>query len=149
MMNDLTHLQQRTIQMEYVVPLIKDLQEVLGEQVVLGALEKVAQLRLSRAEKQQDLALEDMEATLESFAAGDALQYEVIATSEAVFDFDVTSCQYAEMMERLGGREFGHLLICNTDYQLAKSWGLELNRSQTCMQGAESCDFRFRPGAED
>ena len=41
------------------------------------------------------------------FAAGDALQYEVIAADDAVFDMNVHQCQYAEMVEALGGRDIG------------------------------------------
>ena len=37
-MEDLTFFETRRIQMEYVVPLVNDLKEVLGEETVLEAL---------------------------------------------------------------------------------------------------------------
>ena len=36
--DDLTEFEKRTVQMEYVVPLIRDLQRIIGEDVVNAAL---------------------------------------------------------------------------------------------------------------
>ena len=60
------------------------------------------------------------------------------------FDMNVTRCAYAELMERLGARDIGPLLICNADFAMAERAGLELERTQTRMQGAAHCDFRYR-----
>jgi len=49
------------------------------------------------------------------------------------------------MMEELGGRDFGHLLVCRGDFAAAKQIGMKLTRTQTKMQGAPFCDFRYRP----
>ena len=144
-MEDLTFFETRRIQMEYVVPLINDLKEVLGDEAVLEALEKVSELRLERAEKQQTIDFAEMGGMVDYYAAGDALEYEVIASSADQFDVDVQVCRYAQMMEELGGRDFGHLLICSGDFVSAKEMGLELSRSKTVMQGAGMCDFRYKP----
>ncbi len=147
-MANLTHLEKRRIQMEYVVPLIKDLQAILGEDVVLAALAE----RNRRAEgsaavlgKEVSPDFGRMAKATEGFAAGDAMDYEVITSSESAFDMNVHRCGYAEMMEDLGGREFGHLLICNGDFAAANRIGMALERSQTRMQGDSYCNFRYRP----
>ena len=44
----------------------------------------------------------------------------------------------------MGARDIGHLLICNRDYPAAAKIGMNLTRSQTRMQGAGFCDFRYR-----
>ena len=82
--------------------------------------------------------------TTKLYAAGEALDYEVVTDDGERFDMDVRRCAYAEMMERLGARDVGHLLICNFDFPLARRAGLELTRTQTRMQGADFCDFRYR-----
>jgi len=148
-MSELTHFDKRKIQMEYVVPLVKDLQEVLGETEMLEALEQVGRLRLERASKKAEIEISQVEPMLGMYAAGDSLRYDVIASSSEGFDFNVTHCRYAEMMEELGGREFGHLLICNGDFVGAREFGLELKRTQTRMEGAQHCDFRYQSGATD
>lgn len=48
------------------------------------------------------------------------------------------------MMGDLDARDIGHLLICNLDYPIAVRAGTDLARSQTQMQGASCCDFRYR-----
>jgi hypothetical protein len=57
---------------------------------------------------------------------------------------NVTRCAYQEMMERMEARDIGHLLICNLDFAIAERARIELKRTQTCMQGASHCDFRYQ-----
>ena len=144
-MSELTFFDKTRIQMEYVVPLINELKEVLGEETVLDALDKVSKLRLERTDKKEEADFSQMNEMVEIYAAGSALEYDVIASSADLFDVDVHVCRYAEMMEQLGGRDFGHLLICSGDFISAKEMGMDLSRTKTRMQGADSCDFRYRP----
>ncbi len=142
----MTILERLTQQMEAVVPLVRDLQEILGEEVVNAALDE---RNRRNAEKARAAAtpLDDLSGFaqgMEAYAAGDALEYSVIASDADRYDVDVTRCGYAAMMERLGARDIGHLLICHQDFALADAVGLELVRTQTCMQGASHCDFRYR-----
>lgn len=148
-MSELSYFDRRRIQMEYAVPLIKELQDVLGERVVLDALEEVNRRREDSTETQQQVDMEKMGDLVQIYAEGDALEYEIIASSADRFDMNVNNCRYAQMMQELGGRDFGHLLVCDADFISAKQLGLSLSRTQTCMQGATYCDFRYRPLAGD
>jgi hypothetical protein len=132
--------------MEYVVPLVRDLQAILGEKVINDALAERTRRRVEAAEKTPapDTDLSNLAEGMEYFAEGDALDYEILAAEPERFDVNVTRCEYANLMERLGASDIGDLLICNNDYELAVGWGTKLTRTQTCMQGAEHCDFRFR-----
>ena len=144
--SDLTILERMTIQMEYVVPLIRDLERILGKETVHAALAKRVELMTEDAKPHANPApdLASMAAGLETYAQGDALDYTVHAADAERFDFDVTGCRYAQMMEQLGARDLGPQLICNLDFPMAERAGLELRRTQTCMQGASHCDFRYR-----
>lgn len=146
----LTHLEQMTIQMEYVVPLIRDLQQILGEGVVNEALAERARRQLEHAHEapapNADLAKLGRQLT-DYYAAGNALDYEILAADDEHFDVDVKRCGYEKMMDRLGARDIGHLLICSLDFATAADLGMDLTRTQTCMQGAGFCDFRFRKGS--
>ena len=143
-MAELTFLERRRVQMEYVVPLVRGLQEVLGEEVVIEALEELGRRRLASATPVQEADFSGMDDMVGMFAAGDALDYDVIASTADSYDLNITRCGYAEMMEELGGRELGHLLICNGDFVSAAEMGMSLSRTQTRMQGADHCDFRYR-----
>ncbi|MCS5567436.1 MAG: L-2-amino-thiazoline-4-carboxylic acid hydrolase [Pseudomonadales bacterium] len=144
-MTELTNFERVKIQMEYVVPLIKDLQALLGADEINNALKR--RTRASEdsiaSDKQPDFGR--MAEGAKMFAEGGALDYDIIASGDEHFDMDVKRCQYAEMMDELGGREFGHLLVCNRDFAAAKRIGMTLTRTQTKMQGADYCDFRYRP----
>jgi len=143
---DLTFYERIAIQMEYAVPLIRDLQCSLGEQQVNAALEERLrrQLEAAREAPAPEADMSRMEAGTELYAAGGALDYEIVASDAERFDLDVTRCGYAQLMEQLGARDIGHLLICNLDFAMAERSGTQLTRTQTCMQGAAFCDFRYR-----
>ena len=143
---DLTIHERMTIQMEYAVPLVRDLQRILGVDTVNRALEERIEVSTKAAAETStsEPNLRAMAAGTEVYAAGDALDYEVLAADDERFEMNVTRCGYKEMMERLGARDIGHLLICNLDFPMAAEAGLLLDRTQTCMQGASHCDFRYR-----
>ena len=58
---------------------------------------------------------------------------------------NVTRCEFASFFDDLGAPDLGFLLVCALDYDIADGVdGLSLDRSQTIMQGADHCDFRWR-----
>lgn len=142
---DLTMLERITIQMEYAVPLIRDLQKVLGEEVVTAALAQRIKDQTEEAKKSGAVLddLSDMAPGVETYAAGDALDYDIVRADKDHFDMNVTGCRYAKMMEKMGAQDIGHHLICGIDYPMAEQMGTTLKRTQTCMQGATHCDFRY------
>ncbi len=143
--DNLTFLERTTIQMEYVVPLIRDLQRILGEDTVNAALAQRLKEMTEEAQK-SDAVYEDLTDMVEAtkmFAAGDALDYDVVRADKDHFDINVTGCRYAKMMEELGASNIGFNLICGWDIPQAEQQGLTLKRTQTCMQGASHCDFRY------
>ena len=81
-----------------------------------------------------------------TYARDDALDYEVIEQSQDTFAFDVKRCRYAEFYKELGEPELGFLLVCSADFDTAEGFGgdVKLTRTQTIMQGAPHCDFRYR-----
>jgi hypothetical protein len=81
----------------------------------------------------------------EVWAEEGALEFTVLEETSQTLRFDVTRCQYAELYERLGVKEFGDCLSCNRDASLIRAFNprMQLLRTQTIMQGASSCDFRI------
>jgi hypothetical protein len=58
---------------------------------------------------------------------------------------DVTACRYAQFYNKIGAPELGFLLTCSADFAHAEGFGagVQLTRTQTIMQGASHCDFRY------
>jgi len=84
--------------------------------------------------------------SLRFWTMDDALKIDVIEQTEDVFSFNVTRCRYAELYEKLGIREFGTALSCARDYALIEGFNPDVSfkRTQTIMEGAAHCDFRYR-----
>ena len=84
--------------------------------------------------------------SLQFWTMDNALQIEVLEQSDTVLSFNVTRCRYAELYEKLGIREFGTTLSCARDFSLIHGFNPEvsLERTQTIMDGAPYCDFRYR-----
>ena len=151
-------IEQARIQAQVLVPLVKALQAELGEAranaIVRGALRDLYRgygeaFWRARNEKEEKGAPDVGKAVASAFAAytrDDALDYTVIEQSEDAFAFDVTRCRYAEFYQELGEPELGFLLVCSADFDTAEGFGgdIELTRTQTIMQGAPHCDFRYR-----
>jgi hypothetical protein len=77
-----------------------------------------------------------------------ALQLRILNQDDKTLSFDVTECKYAELYRGLGIPELGSVLSCSRDAAFIEGFnaGITLERTQTIMQGAAFCDFRFRVG---
>ena len=146
-------IEQAKIQAQVLVPLVKTLQAELGEEranaLVREALGGVYR-RLGEQwwqTKGSGNVGEDMASAFASFAKGDALDYRVRAQSEETYEIDVTECRFAQFYKELGEPELGFLLVCSSDFPFAEGFGpdIKLTRTQTIMQGASHCDFRYKP----
>jgi len=150
--NEITFFERLSIQMELVVPIIRRLQDVLGEEVIINALEesnrKLAEQNRSAFPKGSRGDCLSIERGLERFAK-DALEYEMLFLDKDRADFNVASCRYTKMMQNLNAEDLGALVICDADFAMAEKQGLELKRTQTCMKGASHCDFRYRARAAE
>lgn len=81
----------------------------------------------------------------EPWTRGGALTIDVKEKTDTTYVFDVTRCQYAEMYRQMGLGEIGHLLSCQRDATFCEGYDprLKFERTQTIMQGASHCDFRY------
>ncbi len=145
-----SHLERRKIEAGVLIPMIQAFQRAMGkEQANEIAREVIVALARKDGERWaqhfgRDLAA--LEKVSSVWAGGGALEIEPVAKSAEAFDFNVTRCRYAEFFKDLGLPELGHLLHCNRDFAMAEGFNAQmtLNRTQTIMQGAHHCDFRFR-----
>ena len=80
------------------------------------------------------------------WTAENALEIDVTRRDAEHFEFNVTRCRYAEMYHAMGLGEIGHLLSCNRDGAFSEGYDdkLAFSRTQTIMQGAACCDFKYR-----
>ena len=145
-------IQQAKIQAEVLVPLVKALQAELGEERANGLVRRALGdtyrrygEEFWRTKNEKNLG-KIMASAFTTFAREDALDYRVIEQSQDAFEIDVTGCRYAEFYKELEEPDLGFLLVCSADFSTAEGFGpdIKLTRTQTIMQGASSCDFRYK-----
>ena len=149
---DIPVIEQAKIQAQVLVPLVKALQAELGEEranalvsKTLGDVYRRFGEQWWRARRSGNVG-ENMASAFAAFAKGSAIDTKVRAQSADAYEIDVTACRYAQFYKELGEPELGFLLVCSLDFPFAEGFGadVELTRTQTVMQGASHCNFRYR-----
>jgi hypothetical protein len=145
-------IEQAKIQARVLVPLIRALQAELGEEranalvrKALGDTYRRYGEEFWRTKHEKNLG-SAMASAFAQFARGDAIDYHVCEQSHDAYDIDVTGCRYAQFYRELGEPDLGFLLVCSADFWMTEGFGpdIKLTRTQTIMQGASHCDFRYR-----
>ena len=148
----LSMLEKRRIEAEILKEVYLTLKESHGEEMAKKTIAE--SVRRSAIEQAQAFAaaapggpsLKAFQDVMPLWTKGGALEIEVKEQSETSFTFNVTRCRYAETYKAMGLGEIGHLLSCNRDGAFCEGYDpkLKLERTQTIMQGASHCDFRYR-----
>jgi hypothetical protein len=148
---DVSVLEQVKIQARVLVPLIQALQKELGDEranaivrKALGDQYRKLGEKWWRSRGTKNLG-ENVASAFARYASGEAVEYRVLEQSEDAFAADVTACRYAQFYKEMGVPELGFLLVCSADFPMAEGMGpgVQLARTQTIMQGASHCDFRY------
>lgn len=141
----LTPFERITMAVEAQIPLVRAMEASLGREeahkLVREALDKTNRAMVARRG-----SLLDIETLADEFAGfGEGVRYEftTVEQTETTLRNEVTHCDYAEFMERIGARDLGQLLICDGDFAMADQLGLTLERTTTCMAGDGLCNFCY------
>ncbi len=150
-LNEIGVLKRREIEARILAPLIDAFAAEFGRDRVVEIARRVI-VQIAQ-EQGKALAQQTGGSSLRHFAMskanwvkGDALTIEVLRADDTAYDFNVTRCRYAEMYRALGIPELGAVLSCGRDFALGEGFNpdLKLTRTQTIMEGAPCCDFRYR-----
>ena len=149
-LNEIGVLKRREIEVRILAPILESLSAEFGrERVHALVVKQIVQIAHNQgkllAESAGGDGLLHFSRTLDNWKKDDALQIEVLEQSQESYAFDVTRCRYAEMYKALGVPELGSLLSCNRDFALIQGFNpaISLTRTQTIMEGASFCDFRY------
>jgi predicted ArsR family transcriptional regulator len=147
----ISHLQRRKIEGRVLIPFIQALQDKFGEnamrEVVDATIRRLAAEDGARWAATYGQTTSSLRAVAqELWAGGGGMDVEVVGESDDHLDFNVTRCGYAEFYKELGLADLGFHIHCSRDHAMVAGFNseLELSRSQTIMEGAACCDFRFR-----
>jgi hypothetical protein len=157
-MNQFTHpeglsmLEKRKIEAEILKEVYETLKESHGEEVARKTIAEsvrrsaIEQARQFAAAAPGGTSLKAFQEVMPLWTKGGALEIEVKEQTDQSFTFNVVRCRYAETYNAMGLGEIGHLLSCNRDGAFCEGYDpkLKLERTQTIMQGASHCDFKYR-----
>ena len=151
-----SHLERRRIEGRVLVPFIAACREKFGDEatreLVTAFIEKVSVADGAKSAEHFGNDLAGLRRIAEEVWAGPGggIEFQMIEQSEERLAFNVTSCRYAEIYRQWGLTELGFQLQCSRDYPMLTGFNedIELERSQTIMQGAACCDFRYRKKAK-
>ena len=143
-------LTRREVEARILAPMLDAMGEAFGRERVLEVMRETI-VKIARKQGAElagfmgGVTFQHFAASLKFWTMDDALEIDVIEQTEDVFSFNVTRCRYAELYEKLGIRELGTALSCARDYALIEGFNpdVALKRTQTIMEGAAHCDFRY------
>jgi hypothetical protein len=144
-------LTRREVEARILAPLTAALGEAFGRDEVLRVVQDTI-IKIAReqgavlSQQMGGNSLKNFADSLQFWTKDNALEMDVIDQSEKVLSFNVTRCRYAELYESLGIRAMGAILSCTRDFALVDGFNpdIALRRTQTIMEGADYCDFRYR-----
>jgi hypothetical protein len=149
-MSTISLLERRIIEARALAPVLRTFSDELGEERVKEILVRVhmaAAREYGRdlARNQGSAAIADLARESENWSVEGALEEEVIEQTEKTFFLNVTRCRYAEEYEKMGLRDWGVALSCCRDIGFIEGFNpkMKLVRTQTVMEGAPYCDFRY------
>ena len=145
-------LARRTIEAGIIAPIYREMCAQLGEQKAQAILDKaireaaIGAARSFAARTPGGTSLRSFQDLLHLWTQDNALTIDILKQTDTEFHFNVRRCRYAETYREMGLGPIGHLLSCNRDAAFCEGYDprLKLERTQTLMQGASHCDFRYR-----
>ncbi|KJC35859.1 hypothetical protein UP09_32295 [Bradyrhizobium sp. LTSP885] len=147
----INHLQRRKIEGRVLIPFIQTLRDKLGDdaarELVDATIRRLATEDGATWATTYGQGIGSLRRIVdELWAAGGGMEVQVLDQSDQEFAFNVRRCGYAEFYKDLGLADIGYQVHCKRDHAMLTGFddGLELSRSQTLMEGASCCDFRFR-----
>ena len=143
-------IDRRRIEAMVLGPMLRAFQVEFGvektNEIATGVITKLAREQGSEFAKGIGAnGLEDYAANKDAWRRHGALEIDIGESDSKRYSFDVTRCKYAEMYNDLGFGDLGAIFSCTRDFEFVAGFNPELNlkRSQTIMQGATHCDFRY------
>ena len=145
-------LTRRRIEAEIIAPIYEELKLEIGAPAAQAVLRRAIRRAAIRAGEQLAAAtpgganLQTFQDIQRLWTKDDALQVEVLHASPERYDIDIRRCRYAETYRAMGLGEIGAVLSCERDGAFCEGYDarIKLTRTQTIMQGADHCDFRYR-----
>lgn len=139
-------LEATKVQARVVIPIVKKLEQEIGKErahAIVGAA--IADNYVKWREKrgfEPDTHPADEKDNGPDFP----IEHEIVENTPDSYGHNVTGCAFAAYFRSIGEPEIGALMTCGVDFaaeaRMRPGWAF--SRTQTLMQGAPHCDFRWQ-----
>ncbi len=146
----ITRLEKRSIEVQAIAPVIEMVSKKIGKEEALEVLKEVNQQEaFTRGQSTVRTAglstIEELVKDVSTWGDGGEWKIEVLEETSTTYYFNLHRCLYYEKYKELGLEKLGVQLSCCRDEPFARGLDpkLKLSRTQTIMEGADFCDFRY------
>lgn len=147
---ELNRIDKRAIEALAIAPVIRAVSDKIGWDEALALLQRINEREAfqrgrNMAEETGPNGIEELESEVAGWGRGCLWEMDVLEKTSTTYFFNVTRCPYYEKYRELGLVEFGVAFSCCRDEPFARGFNpnLKLARTQTIMEGAGQCDFRY------
>ena len=136
------------IQSRVVIPIIRELEKEIGKERAHALIGRAIANAYVDYRELKGFKENSHPRVGQEFDNGFPIEREVIDDTEETYGYNIAYCEFAEYFCAIGEPEIGVLMTCSVDYAaeelIRPEWDFE--RTQTRMQGAPHCDFRWHKG---
>lgn len=146
---ELNRIEKRAIEALAIAPVIKAVSQRIGRDEALAILKEVNQQeafqRGQNMMTEGPNGIDGLVSDVATWGEGGIWEMDVLEQTSKTYFFNVIRCPYYEKYRELGLDEFGVEFSCCRDEPFARGFNpqLKLVRTQTIMEGADYCDFRY------
>ncbi|MBW2604106.1 MAG: L-2-amino-thiazoline-4-carboxylic acid hydrolase [Deltaproteobacteria bacterium] len=146
---ELDRIEKRAIEALAIAPVIRAVSQRIGREEAMAVLKEVN--RQEAFQRGQNMmtegqnGIDELVHEVADWGEGGVWEMDVLEQTPTTYFFNVTRCPYYEKYRELGLEEFGVGFSCCRDEPFARGFNprLKLVRTQTIMEGADHCDFRY------
>lgn len=139
-------LEATKIQAKAVIPIVKAMEEELGKERAHAIVGKAIAGNYVQWRDKRGFEPDSHPNSDDDNGPAFPVEKEVVENTETAYGHNITGCAFADYFRKIGEPEIGALMTCGVDFAAEEHMrpGWEFTRTQTRMQGAAHCDFRWR-----
>lgn len=145
----LNRIEKRAIEALAIAPVIKAVSQRIGKDEAMAILKEINQQeafqRGQNMMTEGQNGIDELVNEVATWGEGGIWEMDVLEQTSTTYFFNVFRCPYYEKYRELGLDELGVEFSCCRDEPFARGFNpqLKLVRTQTIMEGADYCDFRY------
>lgn len=139
-------LEATKIQARAVIPIVKALEQELGKERAHAIVGKAIAENYVKWRDKRGFEPDTHPGADDDNGPAFPVEKTVVENTDSAYGHNITGCAFADYFRSIGEPEIGALMTCGVDFAAEAHMrpGWEFDRTQTRMQGAPHCDFRWR-----